>query len=84
MAPLYSSDGLYFTLRKEVFTLDKEIIELILHLYPNVISVWKVQEAIGQGVRIKHQSSEIGELIRGISDDVDRLLPLLERDMREQ
>lgn len=84
MDSLYSSDGLYFILRKEVFSLDKETIELILHLYPNVICVWKVQEALRQGAYITHQSSEINELIRGISEDIDRLLPLLEQEMREQ
>jgi hypothetical protein len=83
-APLYSSDGLYFILRKEVFSLDKEIIELILSLYPNVIYIWKVQEELVQGARLTDQSSEIAVLVRGIAEDIDRLLPLLERDMREQ
>ncbi|RPJ54358.1 MAG: hypothetical protein EHJ95_00310 [Methanobacteriota archaeon] len=84
MDPLYSSDGLYFLLRKEVFSLDKDIIELILHLYPNVICIWKVQEALGQGAPATYQSSEVGDLLREIVEDIDRLLPLLERDMREQ
>jgi hypothetical protein len=84
MDPLYSSDGLYFLLRKEVFSLDKETIELILHLYPNVICIWKVQAALVQGPHTTHPSSEVGDRVREIVEDIDRLLPMLERDMREQ
>ncbi|MFA4972463.1 MAG: hypothetical protein WC683_07600 [bacterium] len=72
---IYSGSGLYFILQKEIYSLDKEIIDLILRVYPNIILFSQYQ----RDPKRSFYGRDFMERLKQIDEDLDRLIPLLVR-----
>lgn len=79
MIPIYSRDGLYFILRKEIYALENEIIEPLVNLYSQILQLADIQESL----KIHNSSGyyspqQIADMVNSINRDIEIMLPILE------
>ncbi|MGA2916949.1 hypothetical protein [Methanoregula sp.] len=79
---LYSENGLYFVLKKELFVLDKSILEKILEIYPKIIFVDSIIPNSGD----RHASPELLKIHENIAEiklKLDALLLILKNEVQK-
>jgi len=84
---LYSENGFYYALKKELFTLDKTLLEKILTVYPKIIFVDELIPNIGnypsQPLRSTPDLLKIHEHIGEIKLKIDVLFQILDEEVKK-
>lgn len=79
MIPLYPRDSLYYVLRKEMYSLENDIIENLVSLYSDILLLEDIQESLKRNNSTGYYSpNQIFDLINSINNKIDTILPILE------
>jgi hypothetical protein len=81
MDPIYPPTGLYYLLRRELFSLDRDVIYHLLWLYRAIERLMQIQTCC-KYCESTFKSVDLPPVIREILDEADRLIPVLESKMR--
>jgi hypothetical protein len=84
---LYSENGFYYALKKELFTLDKPLLEKILEVYPKIIFVDELIPDIGnypsQPLLATPGLLKIHEYIGELKSKIDVLFQILDEEVKK-
>lgn len=81
MDPIYPPTGLYYLLRRDLFSLDRDVVYHLLWLYRAIERLTLIQTSCKYG-ESTIRSVDLPPIIREILDESDRLIPVLESRMR--
>jgi len=81
MDPIYPPTGLYYLLRRELFSLDRDVVYHLLWLYRAIERLTQIQTCCKYG-ESTFKSADLPPIIQEILDEADRLIPVLESRMR--
>lgn len=76
--PIYADNGLYFILKKDLFLLDKSIIEKILTIYPKIIFIEEQRKNVFLRTEHKTLHPNIIKEIIDLKPKIDESIKLLE------
>lgn len=80
MDPIYPPTGLYYLLRRELFSLDRDVVYHLLWLYRAIERLTQIQSCCKYG-ESTFRSTDLPPIVREILDEADRLIPVLESRM---
>jgi len=80
---LYNDDGLYFVLKKEMFSLEKPILEKILDLYPKILLIDEIASIDPVTTHGSPELLKIHEHINNINMKMDELIKILDEEKKK-
>lgn len=80
MIPLYPRDNLFYVLRKEIYSLENEIVVPLVELYNKITQLADIQVSLNTRKSTGYYSPQkIMNLVNDIDCEIDVMLPILEK-----